>query len=55
MAIANCIVATLVSRSSITFSIDTFITVESRTMMNWPEQRAISTAHLNLPLGIGRS
>ena len=46
-AIANCIAETLVSRSSITRWIETFITVESRTITNWPEQSAISTAHLN--------
>src|SRR3954454_23644847 len=43
---ASCIVVTLVSRSAITRWIDTFITVESRTITNWPEHRAMSTAHL---------
>src|ERR1044072_2816763 len=43
---ASCIVVTDVSRSSITFWIDTFMTVLSRTMMNCAEARAMTTDHL---------
>ena len=46
VAIASCIFVTVVSRSSITFWIDTFMTVLSSTMMNWAEASAITTAHL---------
>ena len=43
--IALCIAVTLLSRSSTTAEIDTFMTVLSRTMTNWAAPRISTTNH----------
>ena len=49
MVIALCTPVTVVLRSATICEIETFITLESSTMMNWADARIISGSHLRTP------
>ena len=55
VAMASCIICTVVSRSFTTVVIDTFITVPSSTMMNWASPSTMIAVHFftraTIPVG----
>ena len=48
IVIALCTPVTVVLRSSTICEIETFITLESSTMMNWADARMINGSHLRI-------